>query len=146
MNSKELQIGKAGEHFVCYDLIMQGYNVFLADAGCNFDVIIEKGGLLKTIQVKSTRKIGSHAHAENAYRFSTRYGKRGVKFPSRTREPLADYYAFVALDIKVVAYLTIEQMISRNGGIKTTIDFKSRLSEKKSKSPNHIQDFQTLIF
>lgn len=31
MLSKELQIGKAGEYMIYYDLIMRGYNAFLAN-------------------------------------------------------------------------------------------------------------------
>jgi len=40
--SKELQIGKAGEHLVCTDLILKGYNAFLSDQGVPFDVLVEK--------------------------------------------------------------------------------------------------------
>lgn len=38
--SKELQLGKAGEHLVCFDLINQGYNAFLADQGLPYDVVV----------------------------------------------------------------------------------------------------------
>ncbi len=42
--SKELQIGKAGEHLVCCDLIQQGYNAFLADQGLpNVSTLKKKG-------------------------------------------------------------------------------------------------------
>ena len=52
--SKELQIGKAGEHLVCFDLIIQGYNAFLADQGLPFDILIERRGKLLKVQVRST--------------------------------------------------------------------------------------------
>jgi hypothetical protein len=35
--STELQTGKAAEHLVCCDLILQGYSAFLADAGLPYD-------------------------------------------------------------------------------------------------------------
>lgn len=40
--SNELQIGKAAEHLVCCDLILQGYNAFLTDQGVPFDIVVEK--------------------------------------------------------------------------------------------------------
>lgn len=123
MISRELQIGKAGEHLVCCDLIMQGYNAFLADQGLPFDVLVEKDGVIKRIQVKSTMALKSYDKADNIYRFGTRNGKRGV---SRVVEADVDYYAFVALDIKVVAYMPISEMISRTGKVKTAVDFKSK--------------------
>lgn len=122
--SKELQIGKAGEHFVCCDLIMQGYNAFLADQGLPFDVVAEKNGVLRTIQVKTTQGLKSYdGKASNIYRFSTRRGKIGAQ---RAVTADADFFAFVALDSMVVGYVPIGDMMSDSGLVKTTMDFKSR--------------------
>ena len=123
MLSKELQIGKAGEHLVCCDLILQGYNAFLADQGLPFDVIVEKDGILKRIQVKSTMSLKTYGKANNIYRFGTR---RNGECASRIRIDDVDYYAFVALDIKTIAYIPISEMLSRSGKVKTTVDFKSK--------------------
>lgn len=121
--SKELQIGKAGEHLVCYDLILQGYNAFLADQGLPFDVLIEKDGSLLKVQVKTTTKLISPGKSQNIYRFGTRRAK-GQK--TRTRKAEVDFFAFVATDISKIAYIPILQMIARTGRIKQTIEFKSR--------------------
>jgi BioD-like phosphotransacetylase family protein len=51
-----LQIGKAGEHFVCYDLIINGVNAFLADQGLPYDVLADFGNNIKKIQVKTVTK------------------------------------------------------------------------------------------
>lgn len=123
--SRELQIGKAGEHLVCFDLILQGYNAFLADQGLPFDVLVEKDGKLKTIQVRSSGKIITYKHAKDIYRFGTRRGK-GRKIKDHAAEIEVDYYAFVALDIKQIAYIPIIEMSSRNGKVKQTVDLKSR--------------------
>lgn len=124
MLSKELQIGKAGEHLVCCDLIMQGYNAFLADQGSPFDVLVEKDGILKRIQVKSTMALKTYNKANNIYRFGTRSGTSGS--PHVTKDAEVDCYAFVALDIKTIAYIPISEMLSRSGKVKTTVDFKSK--------------------
>ena len=121
--SKELQIGKAGEHLVCCDLILQGYNAFLADQGLPFDIVIEKNGVLKKVQVKTTTKLNTYKKAKNIYRFNLKCG-RGSR--SRAREIDCDYYAFVALDIKEIAYIPMKEMRARNGKLKQTMDFKSR--------------------
>jgi hypothetical protein len=132
--SNELQIGKAGEHFACCDLIMQGYNAFLADQGLPFDIVVEKNGILKSIQVKSTlgaRDFGTKR--VNAYRFGTRRGKKG----DRVLQAEVDYFAFVALDLMVVAYMPIESVLTDGGVVKQTVEFKSRTKELRKRSyPN----------
>ena len=121
--SKELQIGKAGEHLVCCDLILQGYSAFLADQGLPFDILIEKNGELKKIQVKATTKLITYGKSKNIYRFGLRRGRLGK---SRLKEVDCDYYAFVALDIKEIAYIPMKEMYARNGKLKQTMDFKSK--------------------
>ena len=129
--SKELQIGKAGEHLVCYDLILKGYNAFLSDQGLPFDIVVEKNGVLTKIQVKTTSKLVNTQKSQNIYRFGTRRGKgQGT----RTRKAEVDFFAFVATDISEIAYLDISQMIARTGKIKQAIDFKSRRIEYKGRS------------
>lgn len=48
--SKELQIGKAAEHIVTADLILQGYNAFLTDAGLPYDILVDANGDLVRVQ------------------------------------------------------------------------------------------------
>ena len=130
MISKELQIGKAGEHFVCADLILQGYNAFLADQGLPFDIVVEDKGKIKTVQVKATMELKTFDKATNIYRFGTRKGKLGK---SRATENDVDYYAFIALDIKKIAYIPMKDMKARNGTIKQTMDFKSKEIDYKGR-------------
>src|SRR3990167_11394037 len=123
MLSNELQIGKAGEHLVCCDLILQGHNAFVSDQGLPFDIIAEKNGILKRIQVKTTTKLISNNKAKDIYRFGLRRAKGGK---GRLKEVDCDYYAFVALDIKSIAYIPMKEMYARNGKLKQTMDFKSK--------------------
>jgi hypothetical protein len=120
--SQELQTGKAGEHLVCFDLITQGYNAFLADQGLPFDVVVENNGSLLRIQVKTTQSVHDYGMSKNVYRFGTRKGK-GSR--TRTNAACVDYYAFVAMDIKTIAYLPIAQLLTRTSTIKQTIEFKT---------------------
>ena len=154
MLSKELQIGKAGEHLVCCDLILQGYNAFLADQGLPFDIIAEKEGVLKKIQVKTTTKLFSCDKTKNVYRFGLRRGKSGK---DRLKEVDCDYYAFVALNIKSIAYIPMKEMYARNRKLKQTMDFKSREIKytgrvysngtiRKPEWGKYLQDFNKINF
>ena len=121
--SKELQIGKAGEHLVCCDLIQQDFNAFLADQGLPFDVLVEIDGELKKVQVKTTQKLVTYEKAPNVYRFGTRRAKNARE---RVRCKDVDFFAFVALDIRKIAYLPILKMMTKDDKVKQTVDFKTR--------------------
>jgi hypothetical protein len=147
--SLELQRGKAGEHFVCCDLIRQGFSAFLADQGLPYDVLVDTGTKIFRMQVKTTGGLVSLPRAPNIYRFGTRRAKGGISVPSQSS---ADFWAFVALDIYAVAYIPASQMLARSGSMKQTVDFKSRLitytgrvySNGAVRTPawgKHLQDF-----
>jgi hypothetical protein len=122
--SNELQIGKAGEHFVCFDLITQGYNAFLTDQGLPYDIIVDCGHLYK-IQVRASCGRSNYTNMNNIYRFGTRSGKFGKHYPT---EAMVDFYAFAALDIKKIAYIPIFQMVGKQGKVKTCMEFRSRVN------------------
>lgn len=128
--SKELQIGKAGEHLVCCDLILQGYSAFLADQGLAFDIVVEYDGKLQKIQVHSTKQKRTCGKSKNIYRFGTRRGKGNI---TRVRNAEVDCYAFVALDILKIAYVPISEMMAKTGKVKQTVDFREIHFEKFNK-------------
>jgi hypothetical protein len=153
--SPELQRGKAAEHLVVADLLLHGYCAFMTDAGIPYDVVIDMGGgVLKRIQVKSTAKLTKVKGQGLVYRFTTRRAKGGL---SRIREIDCDYFAFVALDIKVIAYFKLENMRARTGsGIKQTVDLKTRNEEYIGRTYTNgtvrtgnwgrfLQDFEALV-
>lgn len=121
--SKELQIGKAGEHLVCCDLIKQGFSAFLADQGLSYDVVVDVNGRLYRIQVKTTSALVDLPKATRIYRFNIARGRGAIL---RFTPSVADYFAFVALDILEVAYVPISQMTARSGLVKMCMDFKSK--------------------
>jgi hypothetical protein len=122
--SNELQIGKAGEHLVCCDLIMQGQNAYLADQGLPYDVLLDRGSKILKIQVKSTQGLSSVKGGILAYRFSLRKTKKGKSYSRETDG--VDYFAFVALDIKEVAYMATESLMSTGNNLVQLVEFKSR--------------------
>jgi hypothetical protein len=100
-----LLVGTAAEYLVCFDLMMRGYPAFRADQGFPYDAVVQVPGRLLRLQIKSTLKTRrfyqSRGHIEG-YAWQTRRGRRGV----RTYDPNTyDAMAFVALDIKEIAYL-----------------------------------------
>ena len=119
--SQELQIGKAGEHLVCCDLIARGISAFLADQGLPYDVVIDDGCGIKRVSVKTSTKKGSYGKSRNVYRFSLRSAKRACR---AIRADSIDYVAFVFLDRWIVEYLPISELTSPNGFLKQCIDFK----------------------
>lgn len=122
MLSEQLQIGKAGEHLVCVDLIMRGYNAFLSDQGLPFDVVAEKSGKIKTIQVKTASRLWSYGSSKNVYRYNIMRGRVGERIPIKEAP---DFFAFVGLDRKVIAYLKPGELV-KDGKIVKAIQFKIR--------------------
>lgn len=123
--SNELQIGKAAEHLVCANLILQGCNAFLADQGLPYDVVVDTAQGLKRIQVKSSMSPARFPGAKEAsYRFGTRRAKYNTRKVSVSE---MDFYAFVALDILQIAYVPIHLMCgSDKVSVLQCIEFRSR--------------------
>lgn len=114
MNIKDdLAAGVAGEHLVCADLILRGYNAFLSDQGLPYDVVADIGGQLFKIQVKTTRgprQVPQRVNHTPAYVFHVkRCGKGGKK---QYGQQDADLFALVALDSKEVGYVPASNMKS----------------------------------
>ncbi len=137
--SKEQQIGKAGEHIVCADLILKGYNAFLADAGLPFDVVMEENNALKRIQVKSVSKSADVGITKNVYCFHLRrmFGKNRN---NKTTEPLdaneIDYIALVALDVRQIAYIPVSKILNEGGIIKQILNLRTMEMQREMEKIN----------
>jgi hypothetical protein len=111
MMERALEIGKAGEHLVCADLIMSGYRAFLSDQGLPYDVVVDLDGRMVRVQVRSTlhaKNVNSQGRNERiAYTWSAR--RRGKFGSKRMSSDHCDVVAFVALDIRVIAYLPLRE-------------------------------------
>jgi hypothetical protein len=124
----DLMAGCAGEHLVCFDLLMQGYNAFLTDQNCAYDVAVDIGGRLIRIQVKSTREpraIPQRVNHRAGYMWHVRRaGKGGKRVYGDSK---FDVLALVALDTKQVAYMPPSKM-------KQTVHIRSH---NDSSAPDH---------
>ena len=108
---RDLQIGIAGEHLVCADMLTKGYNAYLSDQGLPYDVIADINGSLYKIQVKTTSKyraVPQRKIRTPAYLFwIKRKGKNGNKVYVKDDY---DFMALVALDKKIVGYVPFDNV------------------------------------
>jgi hypothetical protein len=111
---RAIEIGAAGEHLVCADLLLQGYRAFQASQGAPYDVVVDLFGRLVRITVKSTtgpvRRPGRPT-SRGCYVFCIGRGKRDKQGKTSRRSYDAadvDVVALVALDTNQIAYIPIQ--------------------------------------
>lgn len=107
-----LNLGKAGEHLVCADLLARGYNAFLSDQGLPYDLLVDLGGRLLRVQVKTTfapRNTNFKGKSPNlVYGFHVR--RRGKNGRGRLDERHCDIIALVGWQHKAIAYFRVEDV------------------------------------
>ena len=102
----DLELGKAAEHLVVADLILQGYRAYLTDQGLPYDVVLDFDGQLLRIQVKATREkrsVPQRSVSTLGYLFHIRRAGKGGRRRYTNRE--FDLIALVALDERIIAYM-----------------------------------------
>ncbi len=111
--SRELNIGIIGEHLVLADLMLHGYDAFATAQGMNYDVVLDLGGRLIKLQVKTTQKFRLIKQRSNPIYFFhlRRHGKSGYKFYKKGD---FDGYALVVLDKKLVFYIAFNDCKSNS--------------------------------
>ena len=129
--SAESEQGRAGEYLVLADLLLQGVGAFPAGGTLPYDVLADHEGRLIRVQVRATRAPVQPPSTKGKrppfYRFGLRRG-RGTTRSVSTKA--ADVYAFVALDIRRIAYVSTRALARPNGRIAQGIEFRVReLSE-----------------
>lgn len=110
MQPTELMKGIAGEHLVCFDLMMQGYNVTMSEQGMAYDLVLDLEGLLAKVQVKSTTTWKSPVEGSGhvpSYVFCGNKGN-GAKIGYKAHE--VDLFALVCLETLQVGYVSFEDM------------------------------------
>ena len=118
IDSKEMQIGKAGEYLVCADLILKCFVAYPSEQGLPYDVVLDIDGKLYKVQVKTTttyRTIPQRKDDMKSYVFNIkRKGKYGKK---RYANDEIDIFALVCLDTMQIGYI-------KNDDMPTTISFR----------------------
>ena len=117
---ENLEVGKAGEHLVCADLILKGYKAYLSDQGLPYDVIVDIGDKLLRVQVKTTIHSSFIPQRKTNYKsykfYCKRCGKGGKKQYSNDD---FDIMAFVCIEDNLIGYLKIED-------VRSTMYFRTR--------------------
>ena len=99
---REIHAGDAGEHLVCSDILMEGYQAFQCGQGMAWDVGAEIGGSVVKFQVKSTNTVHTRKNRNPHFRFSTHKGQKRVAYNPCDY----DILALVDLKNKKIIYLT----------------------------------------
>lgn len=123
----DLAAGTAAEHLVAADLLLKGYNAFLADQCCAYDVAVDIQGRLVRVQVKSTRFSKPVPRSPDAYAYMwhvRRAGKRGARV---YQADAFDMLALVALDIQKIAYMPPSMLLQ-------TVHIRDREGERGCKT------------
>ena len=110
-DSKQLQVGKAGEYLVCADLILKGFIAFPSEQGLPYDVLLDTGEKLLKVQVKTTerpRLVQQRNNPIPSYIFNIK--RAGAKGQTRYDEKEIDLFALVCLDTMQIGYLTNKEM------------------------------------
>jgi len=121
---------------VCADLILQGHIAYPSEQGLHYDVVVDLGGKLLRIQVKTTRTHKAVPQRKNytpSYLFNARRcGKGGRQSYSNSD---CDIIAFVVLDKKLIGYVPIEH-------VGQTMHFRSKdFDYRGNKSGIYIEDY-----
>lgn len=108
-----MNIGTAGEHLVCADLLLRGYRAYMVAAGSTYDVVADIDGRLFRIAVKSTlcaRERPKREGSRVCYQFAVTRARRlsSGKTDARRYSPEdVDIVALVAIDIKSICYVSM---------------------------------------
>lgn len=90
MKTKKILTGEAAEHYICSELMFQGYQAQIV-TGFPYDIILDNGEFHR-IQVKSARKInGRYAFARGGNN-NRRYGRT------------VDLYAYLFIDDRQIYF------------------------------------------
>lgn len=115
-----LELGKAGEHLVCANLILSGYKAYLSDQGLPYDVIVDINNKLLRIQVKTTLQstfIPQRRQNYKSYKFHCRRCGKGGRREYSNDE--LDIVAFVCVKDNLIGYLNIKD-------VRTTMYFRTK--------------------
>lgn len=103
-------IGKAGEHIACADLFVNGWIATIATEGQAYDIIAERGGQMVRVAVKTTMEARPRRKgARDAYRFFPERRQPTVRRRLEYTRAETDLIALVALDIRRVGYIAVDQ-------------------------------------
>lgn len=149
-HDRAIEVGTAAEYLVCADLILAGYRAFTVAQGLPYDVMLDVAGRLIRVSVKSTRKASPRPDRENSrlcYQFGATRNKRNHRGKTSARPYTVadtDMMAFVALDIRRVAYAALTDKFVTGWHIDPPDTVRSdfdRLGRRNSQNRKRFEDF-----
>ena len=111
---RALEIGAAGEHLVCADLLLSGYRAFLSSQGAPYDAVVELDGRLIRLAIKSTtapKPRPGRPGTKGCYQFAIGRRKRDNTGKTTARAYTTndvDIVAMVALDTRLIGYMALK--------------------------------------
>ena len=108
MKTRRVLTGEAGEHLVCSELLLQGFQADIVH-GFPYDLLLDDGRKIHRIQVKTARK------NTRGYRFA--YGGAN----NRRYGDDVDLFAFVFLDERKIYYQRVPEKYSYKEAIENGI-------------------------
>lgn len=126
----EIRVGDAAELLVEADLLLQEIVPIRAVHKYPYDYLVPRDASFIRLQVKAVSEPRMEGPMPGAYQFSLRQGKAREAY---SLEEL-DVFALVALDIRKIAYKTVEEL-KRPQGIVTTVNLKAEDFDKWAKWP-----------
>lgn len=129
--------GRAGEHLVCADFLLNNIPCFIVEGKSHYDMIADVSGMLLKIQVKATSQYRSRSQIKNltpVYFFQARKYGKGARLSYQKGD--ADIIAYVALDSKKIAYFQADI-------VQQCVSFKIKKFKNKytSKAGMFIEDY-----
>lgn len=134
--SKQLQDGKAGEHLACAELLLQGFNALLTAQGMAYDLIVDWKETIFRIQVKSSLQ----PYDTNVYRFNIARIGRGGRALREASE--CECFAFVALDIRKIAFVPTHLLTRADGGVIGLTEMRTDKAPCGGRTFDYFKSFQ----
>ena len=106
-----LSKGLAGEHFVCFDCLMQDYQATIVTGQLRYDIILsdKKTGDVYKIQVKTSTTTTTEG---KSYQYVLKYMKSQKNRPAYKAKDV-DLFAFVNCELKKVSYIPFNMVVSK---------------------------------
>jgi hypothetical protein len=101
------RVSKVGEYLVAAELTDKGFDVTMAAEKLTYDLIADKSGRLLKVQVKTASYSPEWGYRFCTHRCSHKGAGRSRSYPTDD----VDVFAFVALDLRAVAFMPACQVI-----------------------------------
>lgn len=128
MQSKQKQLGLAGEYLVCADLLSQGFDAAHISVETDWDVVVNWQGECIRIQVKTTKSYKPNKAGIDTAHFtlSKRYRNGNCRDEKKYIGLKLDYIACVVLSTKEIAYIPTDELMTDKWYVKKILRLQKK--------------------